>query len=133
MLITIRNWIIENSSEYMKYMKSCKTWEYEIKEYKRTRSSDQNRYYWSLLWIVADEIWTDANDVHEKMRMKFLYVNESGKQLAYCKSTSKLTTKEFSDYIENIRLFMADFNIILPNANEFDSNFNAKNELDDIW
>jgi len=59
----------------------------------------------------------DKEVVHERMRMKFLSVNEDGK-LPYCKSTQSLTTEEMSAYIEQIRNFMSTFWIILPDADK---------------
>ena len=87
------------------------------KKYKKVRSLEQNRLYRKILSVVSDETWHDIQDLHEKMRMKFLYIPESWVQLAYCKSTSNLDTCEFTKYIENIKNFFAQFNIIIPDNN----------------
>lgn len=116
MIIKVKDWCIFNNQEYLEYFSTIKEWEYEIKPYKRTRSSDQNRYYWSLLAIVEKETWMWSDETHEKMRMKFLYVPESWQQLGYCRSTSKLNSTEFWEYIENVKNFMSNFWIILPEA-----------------
>lgn len=107
------------------FISQAQDWEYEIKKYRRTRSTDQNRYYRWLLNIIEKETWIDSDETHEKMRMKFLHVPESWVQLAYCKSTAKLNTTEFSEYIENVKNFMSQFWIILPNADQYE-NFNSQ-------
>lgn len=121
MIIRVSNKLIVNKKEYFEYMSDLMDWEYEIKPYKRTRSTDQNRYYRWLLNIVEKETGIPSEETHEKMRMKFLYVPESWVQLWYCKSTAKLKTNEFSEYIENVKNFMAQFGIVLPNADQFEN------------
>jgi len=123
MLITVKNWDIVNKEEYFDYIKWLRDWEYEIKQYRRIRSLEQNRYYRGLLGIIEKETWIPVDEIHEKMRMKFLYVPESWVQLAYCKSTATLKTNEFSEYIEKIKNFMSQYDIILPNADQFEKNF----------
>lgn len=116
MIIKVKNWCIFNNQEYLDYFSTIPEWEYEIKPYKRNRSNDQNRYYRALLGMVEKETGIDVDETHEKMRMKFLYVPESGVQLWYCKSTAKLNTTEFGEYIEKVKNFMAQFGILLPEA-----------------
>ena len=117
MIITIKNWKIVNSKLYFEYISNLGDNTYEIKPYKKTRSDAQNRYYRSLLQYIEKETWIDVNDTHEKMRMKRLLVPESWTQLAYLRSTSSLNTQEFTEYIEKIKNFMAEFWINLPSAN----------------
>lgn len=99
--------------------------EYVIKKYKRTRTTDQNKYYWWLLDIVSKETWTDKDELHERMRMKFLKVEEDGK-LPYCKSTASLDVWQFIEYIENVKNFFAEFGIVLPSAEEFEKYLSDK-------
>jgi len=123
MLIQVKDKKIINAQEYLDFFLSLNDWEYEIKPYKRTRSNDQNRYYRLLLSIVEKETGISVEETHEKMRMKFLFVPESWTQLAYCKSTAKLKTNEFWEYIENVKNFMAQFWIILPEATKYENWF----------
>jgi hypothetical protein len=55
------------------------------------------------------------------MKMKFLLVHGDAKRLPYCRSTAKLTTSEFCEYIESVKDFMAQWGIILPSAEEFEN------------
>jgi len=118
----IENWKNLNKQAYFDYMLWIKDWEYIIKEYKKTRSNDQNRYYWALIDILYKETWVEKEEIHEKMRMKFLVVNSWWKSLPYCRSTTKLTKEEFWFYIENIKNFFAELLwMILPSADEFEN------------
>lgn len=105
---------------------TAKDWEYIIKERKNTRSDKQNRYYRWLIDLVSKETGIDKDEIHEKMRMKFLYIPpKNEKQLPYCKSTSKLTTADFTEYIENMRNFFAELLWMnLPNADERENFYN---------
>lgn len=52
------------------------------------------------------------------MACKFLMVaTEQGSP--YIKSTSRLTTAEFSQYVENIKDFVAEFDCYIPTAEEY--------------
>lgn len=123
MLVKVKDWKIINKEEYFDYISNLRDWEYEIKPYKRTRSTEQNRYYRWLLNIIEKETWIPAEEIHEKMRMKFLYVPESWVQLAYARSTATLKTDEFSEYIEKIKNFVAQYGIVLPDADQYENNF----------
>lgn len=97
-----------------------------IKERKNTRSDKQNAYYWALIDLVSKETGIDKDEIHEKMRMKFLIQqSDNPKHLPYVKSTSKLTTAEFTTYIEDMRNFFAELlGMVLPSAEEFENFIN---------
>ena len=125
MKITIAWWKILLKEYFDHNVSNLKDGDYVLKKYVNSRSNSQNRYYRWLLTIIANELGYDSNEVHEILRMRFLYVPESSTMLPYCKSTSKLTTSEFSDYIEKIKNFAAEYGIILPDADQRDRNFNS--------
>ena len=85
-----------------------------VEEWKATRSGAQNRLYWLWLRQIADhinenkqegsELFSD-NDMHEWFKEKFLptkLIDFQGTVVKAFKTTTKLTTKEFTDYLENI-------------------------------
>jgi hypothetical protein len=94
-------------------------WEMELSltRLRSTRSLEANAYYWGVvLAILADYTGYSADELHDVCRAKFL-----SKQLAVCNgngeivgefvlggSTRKLTTQEFYDYVERIRVWMRD-------------------------
>ena len=115
-----KNWnVVKNLQDFRDLLNN--DWKRVIKKWRKKRTLDQNSYYFWLLWIVESETWQDTETIHEKMKMKFLYVPSKWNELAYCRSTTQLDTKEFTDYIENIKNFFAEFGIILPDANEFEN------------
>ena len=91
----------------------------------RIRSNPQNRYYWgTLLYMIREELEQEgyqASDlaagasgnltrdlVHEVMKELFakqeIYHPETGQVIAVTKrSTRDMSTKQFKDYIDNIR------------------------------
>lgn len=83
------------------------------------RTSPQNRYYWG---VVIKEItlrlrdlghtWLQDDDTHQLMKLKFNFeqiVSEQGEVLELPKSTATLTTTQFMEYIERVRMWAADF------------------------
>lgn len=126
MHLTIKNWKLEDNWQLLDWIIKSKDWKYVIKERKNTRSDKQNSYYWALIDLVSKETGIDKDEIHEKMRYKFLTIPpKNEKQLPYCKSTSKLTTSEFWEYIEAMRNFFAELlGMNLPDANEWENFIN---------
>lgn len=89
---------------------------------KPKRSTRQNRYYWKILiGTLADFIGEHKDDVHEMMKAKF---NTQSKQVAfeiieYGGSSKRLTTVEFEQYQEEIRIWAnREFALNIPKPNE---------------
>lgn len=90
-----------------------------FKKYRKRRTDAQNRLYWvavvpELGRFLRDqgESYTDE-DAHELMKAKFLRETVVNKQTGEAigvviKSTTKLTTQEFSEYIEKCVAWLAD-------------------------
>ena len=86
-----------------------------IQRYKVIRSTDQNRLYWWYLTFIGNELGYEAEELHGTFKAMFL-VDRSGK-LPIVQSTTRLSTMEFSEYIERIIRAMAKLNIVLPEPN----------------
>ena len=90
-------------------------------ERKKHRSNEQNAYYWGVvLKTIADYAGyrgeQEITGIHEELKRMFL--QKIGK-LNIVKSTSSLNTAEFTDYIENIRLWAAqELGVYIPDPNE---------------
>ena len=108
-------------------------WEVLIRKAKSKRSVDQNALYWAWITVVEVETGNDKDDLHEFFKQKFL-INQCilvfGKQIEKKPSTTKLNTKEFSEYMEKIRAFCAtelDITLLTPDDmlfNEFINSYN---------
>lgn len=95
-----------------------------VEKNKDQRSSSQNRYYWGfciqLATIKINELGNEytENDTHEMFKSLFLTVStqiacEETGELIYegsrVKSTTDLNSVEFSDYIEKITRWCAEY------------------------
>lgn len=90
------------------------------------RSDKQNKMYWGLVLnaivqAIHESTGQDKDDIHGYFKAKFLsktmYIN--GKLVPSIKSTTKLTTSEFSHYIEQIKAEAAtEFGIQVPETYE---------------
>ena len=89
-----------------------------VRKPKRERSHKQRKYYFKVIVaLIAEEMGDNANDVHEALKVKFLY-DLSG-DFPKVKSTSDLTTTEAEDYYSEIRIWASAFlNVYIPLPNE---------------
>jgi len=110
------------------YLEKCLE-KYEGKELVATfkkpesqRSTDQNRYYWKLMQLISKETGNTQNDLHEMFKAKFLSRENMllGETVKYYASTAKLTINQMYEYCEQIRAFMGENGIILPDEREAD-------------
>ena len=77
-----------------------------IKEFKNTRRSRANRYYWGIVIPAVYNAFAENGiklinneQAHEAMRNRFLLEEVEGLDYRVPKSTTKMTITEFSDYI----------------------------------
>jgi hypothetical protein len=97
----------------------------EVKEGRGKRSNQQNAYYWSTICkLISETTGYTPEEVHEFFKEKFLserkciLIGNEEREIEKA-STTKLTTKQFEEYAENIRRFAAtELNISIPTPNE---------------
>ena len=92
---------------------------YEVIVRKRTikRTVLQNSLMWSWFECLAHETGTDRNDFYDFYRELFLSrtVTINGKETAVSSGTSKLDTKQFTEFLNKIQADAAsEFGIKLP-------------------
>lgn len=87
------------------------------------RSEQANAYYWHVLGLIAEHTGETEDDLHEFFKVKFI-----SKRVALCDgngevkddvviggSTSKLSRRDFFDYVENIRHFaLTELDVTTP-------------------
>jgi len=89
-----------------------------VKKYHKDRSSNQNKYYWSVvLGVFGEYLGYTTEELHEAMKMKFLLVHSDGKPDTV-RSTTELNTVEMEAYLESIRQFAAIYGVSIPLPNE---------------
>lgn len=90
----------------------------EIKANKLTRSSAQNSLYWEWMTTISNELGYTKDETHALLRDKFLgyneYTDKKGSQIKELRSTTKLNTAEFTEYLNQIDYLMTDYGIKLP-------------------
>lgn len=87
-----------------------KVWILDISEKKSKRSIPQNALYWAWLTVIENTTGNCKDDLHEFFKQKFLgyEVNEVlNETIEKLRTTTKLNTKSFTDYLECIRVFVA--------------------------
>jgi hypothetical protein len=93
----------------------------EFKIYRRVRSLSQNKLYYLWLNCISDETGNQVEDMHEFFKDRFIPWSSRevfGVELKIHATTTNLDTKEFTDYLEKIRMFALDQGIYLPNPND---------------
>ena len=84
------------------------------------RSISQNRYYWVLVTILAEELGYSQEEMHYCLKFKFLRKNE-GTGIETAISTTRLDKIEFGEFVEKIKIWAASGDdipsIVLPDPN----------------
>lgn len=95
-----------------------KKWAVTVKKYVKKRTNPQNNLYWKWLEIIGRETGYDKDDLHDALRDKFLDPVERevlGELRHFRQSTTKLTTQQMTEYMDNIyRFSTSDLGILLP-------------------
>ena len=98
------------------FFPTLEDWKYKITEVKRVRSLDQNRLYWGYIvkYIVLKykEIWIlhTKDFIHNKFKKTFIkrdriYSDYSKKYILKTGTTTNLNTKQFTEFIDKIKIF----------------------------
>lgn len=108
-------------------------YEFYLKPRKRTRSLDQNAYYWAAVvtpftdWLreVYGDSQIDKEQAHEMLKVKILGLQEKeidGETISLIPRSKTLTVEEFSEYIEKCAAWLAEFCeiIVIPSENFYE-------------
>ena len=84
-----------------------KQWEVKVKPFAFNRSVEQNKRYWKLIAELGSFLGYDEGEMHELMKYKFLSYKQEmlGDEMVVVPSTSKLTIKEFVEYLNKVEDF----------------------------
>ena len=91
--------------------------ELTIRKERLVRSLSQNKYYWGVvIEILSDYFGYDKEEMHEALKFKFLKKHEDT-DLVTVGSTAKLSTAEFTEYIDAIiRWSSVEYQVVIPGA-----------------
>ncbi len=91
--------------------------ELTIRKERHSRSLSQNKYYWGvIIEILSNNFGYDKEEMHEALKFRFLKRHEDT-ALVTVGSTAKLSTAEFTDYIDEIiRWASVEYQVVIPSA-----------------
>ena len=103
---------------YIESLKEGTEIKYTLGIYRNTRSNEQNRYMWGIVYMmISDRTGYFVEEVHDAMKIKFLTIEET--PLHRVRSTSTLDTLEMEEYLSNIRTWASlELEIYIPLPNE---------------
>ena len=88
-----------------------------VEKHQDIRTRRQNSFYWLYLSIIEQETGENANDLHEYFKRIFLpprFIVVRGKEIKLPATTTKLSKKQMSDYLEKI---CAETGVPIPPSN----------------
>ena len=106
---------MENLRRLVGELDLSKAYEVEIKPFAFNRSTQQNKKYWKLIGELGSFLGYDPGEMHELMKYKFLSYKQEllGDEMVVIPSTSKLTIKEFVEYLEKVERFAVSLGFTL--------------------
>ena len=92
-------------------------WDVRVKPYEKKRSLEANRRLWALHKLAAEATGHSVDELHELMKAKFLpraFVKVGGFEREVPSRSSKLSVKEFRDFMERVEEFyIAELSVFL--------------------
>ena len=115
--------ILDNPNRYLVQISRLEGQPIEVvlRKQKSTRSLNQNNYYWGVVLELLSDNGNTPEEWHEICRQMFLksFKEVNGKEMEYVRSTTKLNTAEFEEYLEKIRRWaVQELNFYIPLPNE---------------
>ena len=89
----------------------------EVKPYKKTRSTAQNRLMWMWYGVIAEHCGNTPDDLHEQMKVRVLGLDKKvilGHAIIQPKSTKDLTIDEMTHFLEAIEALAVELGVVLP-------------------
>ncbi len=95
-----------------------------FREDRPRRSDRQNRYYWPCAvepladWLRGHGHAVTEDDAHETLKLACnagYVADKNGEMIAFPKSTAKLTTKEFNEFLDRCKAYLWErYEIMMP-------------------
>ena len=105
-IIEKKEWKIHRNDEAKETLRSLPDWYYMmwLRKWPK-RTLEQNKYYRELLTVIWNDIWYEKDELHAYFKFLFLrqtHIHEILWEYTEIISTTKLTIKNFKDYIDKI-------------------------------
>ena len=98
---------LEHARRQIGELDLSKQWDIEVKEFKSNRSTAQNKRYWRLINELGSFLGYEPEEMHQMMKYKYLSYKQEmlGDEMVVVPSSSKLTIKEFVDFLSKVERF----------------------------
>ncbi len=120
--------VLANVIRFLSSLPVGKSWAIEVKQYAKTRSTEQNAYHWGVcVRTLAKAMGHDDQDVHEYLcgthfgwkRVELMggrsaEVPNRTTTTGYDGKHSVLTKAEFAEYVEFVKRFAAEHGVFIP-------------------
>jgi len=96
------------SINYLQALNLSKSYVLSCTVLRDTRTTNQNSLYWLWLACLSEETGHTKDELHSFFKNKFLSknkINVLGEEINDVPSTTKLDTKQFSEYLDKIKEF----------------------------
>jgi hypothetical protein len=122
--------LVANDPDLLKKAFRChegKEIEFQVKRYRKSRTTNQNAYYWAVIVpLIAEAMGEDdAETTHEVLKyecnyeMRTIGKGSERREIRYPLSTADLDTAAFEIYCERCRRFASEFfSLYIPLPNE---------------
>jgi len=92
----------------------------EVKEARKSRTNDQNRYIHKLFQILADEIGDTLESLKFDAKIELGFYRETANGNKMPESTATMDTKRMTEFIDRFRMFSESFHgVYLPTSEEW--------------
>jgi hypothetical protein len=88
-----------------------------VRKQKKKRTNRQNSYYWVVMTFIASELGYTPEEMHATFKAMFLKENKKGIEIV--KSTTKLSTLEFTEYLDKVICKVAEIDIQVPTPEDY--------------
>lgn len=116
-------WAIDNCIREIRDLPKDKAFLVTIEEKTPKRSTQQNNYYWKCISILGDHFGYTREEMHEELAARWLGLIErktvGGHVIIEPRSTTTLTIKEFSEYLDRIIALGLQHEVILPKPDHY--------------
>jgi len=120
---SVRVNVLANCKRFLDLLPADKSWRVEITQHAKRRSLSQNAYLWSVPYKILEDATGHESAYWHEYFLGEMYGWETiemfgQKKRAPLRRSSKLTTVEFSEYVEFIQRKCAEHGLYIPNPNE---------------
>ena len=115
---------LNDIDKYQSWINSLEGKAVEVSVAKETtsRTEKQNKYLWGVVYtVISDYLGYTNDEVHELMKSILLkkHMEAGNKRYTVIRSTTDLSTDEFSKYIEDVKRWASkEFGLYVPESNQ---------------